>query len=622
MWSFIIPVIVLTTSNVVRMENNTAFPPLFPALLNVFFRAVGETYQTTRDEPGAHNIEYDFIIVGAGSAGSVVASRLTEVLKWKVLLIEAGQEEHFIMDIPLAANMLQFTEANWKYKTMPSNEYCLGHVNKQCNFPRGKVMGGSSVLNYMIYTRGHKKDYDTWFDAGNIGWSSDEVFKYFLKSENANMTLRDTKFHKEGGLLTVSDIPYKSNAATAFVQAGKELGYPIRDINGENQIGFNYLQVTMSNGLRYSTNKAFLYPASRRSNLHVTKKSQATRILFDKTGHKAIGVEYYRGDIKYKAFARKEVIISGGAINSPHLLMLSGIGPKNHLTSKGIKVIQDSPVGQNLMDHVALGGLTFIMNDTNSIKTERLLSDPMALYNFMRNRVGPITIPGGTEAIAFIDLSQPENPKGYPDLELLFINGAVSSDVTLKQSFGITDKIYNKVYKNTENENTYMVFPMIVRPKSKGFIELKDRNPFRYPAIIPNYFSDENDLDIIVKGVRLCQKLSNTKSLQSINAKLWDTPMPGCEAHKFDSDEYWKCAARQLTFTVYHLAGTCKMGPLGDPTAVVDPRLRVQGIEGLRVIDASIMPEIPTAHTNAPTIMIAEKGSDMIKEDWGIPIRV
>lgn len=374
----------------------------------------------------------------------------------------------------------------------------------------------------------------------------------------------------------------------------------------------------MKDGLRYSTNVAFLNPIRKRNNLHVKKNSQVTRILFDNTGRRAIGVEYYRGKKKYKVFARKEVIISGGAINSPQLLMLSGIGPKDHLISKGIKVLGDLPVGRNLMDHVALGGLTFIVNDTNSITTEKIVQNPNILHNYLKHHTGPISIPGGTEAIAFFDLKHPNDPNGHPDLELLFINGAVSSDTTVKKSFGIDNDLYNSVYKETENKNTYMIFPMVMRPKSKGWIELKDRNPFRYPAIHPNYFADEHDLDILVAGVRICEQLSKTNSMKRVNAKLWDTPIPGCKHFLFNSDNYWKCAARHLSFTVYHLSGTCKMGPIGDPTAVVDPRLKVQGFQGLRVIDASIMPEVPAAHTNAPTIMIAEKGSDLIKEDWGI----
>lgn len=376
----------------------------------------------------------------------------------------------------------------------------------------------------------------------------------------------------------------------------------------------------MKNGLRHSTNVAFIYPVLKRKNLHIRKNSQVTRILFDESGRKAIGVEYYKKKKKFRVLARKEVIISGGAINSPQLLMLSGIGPKNHLISKGIQVLRDLPVGRNLMDHVALGALTFIVNDTSTINRAKILDNANILHDFFKNRKGPLTIPGGTEALAFFDLKHPNNDDGHPDLELLFINGALGSDETIRKNFGVSDMVYNSVFKKTEQKNAYMIFPMIMRPKSKGWIELKDRNPFRYPAIYPNYFSVESDLDIIVAGVRISQQLLKTNAMKRINAKLWDAPILGCKHFTFDSDDYWKCAARHLPFTIYHLSGTCKMGPFGDPTAVVDPSLRVQGIEGLRVIDASIMPEIPAAHTNAPTIMIAEKGSDLIKEAWGITI--
>lgn len=455
-----------------------------------------------------------------------------------------------------------------------------------------------------------------------LGWSSKDVLKYFLKSEDItdNITLQDPGFHRKGGLLSIEELQYKSTLARTFINAGRELGYPHRDINGKSQIGFNFHQLTMKNGLRHSTNVAFLHPARKRKNLHVRKKSYVSRILFDKTGRKAIGVEYYRGRKKYKVFARKEVIVSGGTINSPQLLMLSGIGPRDHLTSKGINVLHDLPVGRNLMDHVALGGLLFVVNDTSSIKTTRILENANTIHEFTKYHTGPVTIPGGTEALAFFDLSLPNDERGQPDLELLFINGAVSSDETLKRNFGVSDKVYNRFFKKTEQKNVFQIFPMIMRPKSKGWIELKDRNPFRYPAIVPNYFSDKRDLDIIVAGVRLSEQLAQTDAMKRIDAKLWEIPIPGCERFQFDSDDYWKCAVRHLTFTIYHLTGTCKMGPIGDPTAVVDPRLRVHGIQGLRVIDASIMPEVVSAHTNAAVIMIGEKGSDLIKEDWGIVV--
>ncbi|CAI6364246.1 unnamed protein product [Macrosiphum euphorbiae] len=566
------------------------------------------------------DIKYDFIVVGAGSAGTVVANRLSEIYDWKVLLIEAGQDEEQFMDIPAAAGKLQARSINWKYTTVPMNNSCLCFEDHRCKFPRGKVMGGSSVLNYMIYTRGNRLDYDNWAGMGNTGWSYDDVLKYFIRSENANVSDADQGYHGQDGLLSVTDVPYRTPVAKAFVEAGSQIGLPIIDVNGEKQIGINYLQVTMKDGRRCSTNTAFLLPTKMRLNLHVKKFSTVTRIVIEKGTKKAIGVEFVSNRKKYRVFVRKEVIISGGAINSPQLLMLSGIGPKEHLKNLKIPLIQNLPVGENLMDHVALGSLSVLINDTVSLKQQRLLRDPLNLYNFLIHHNGPLTIPGGAEALAFFDLDKPGLTDGHPNLELLLVSGLYSGDESTHKLFGLKTDIYNKIYKPTEKLDGFTVFPMIMRPKSKGRIWLEDANPFHHPLIDPNYFSDETDLDVAVAGVRIFQKMLKTDAMRKLNATLFDTPLPDCVRHKFDSDAYWKCSARQISFTIYHLSGTCKMGHVGDPTAVVDPRLRVHGISGLRVIDASVMPEIPAAHINAPTIMIGEKGADMIKQDWGITI--
>jgi choline dehydrogenase len=376
----------------------------------------------------------------------------------------------------------------------------------------------------------------------------------------------------------------------------------------------------MKDGHRCSTNTAFLLPTKKRLNLHVKKQSTVTKIIIEKSTNKAIGVEFASNRKKYRVYARKEVIVSGGTINSPQLLMLSGIGPKEHLKDIKIPLIKNLPVGKNLMDHVALGSLSVLINDTISLKTQRLMSDPLTLYNFLINNNGPLTIPGGAEALAFFDLDRPGFADGHPNLELLLVSGLYSGDDLTHTLFGLKADIYNEVYKPTEKMDGFTVFPMIMRPKSKGHLWLENANPFHYPLIDPNYFADETDLDVAVAGVRIFQQMLKTNAMKKLNATLFDTPLPGCARHKFDSDAYWKCSARQISFTIYHLSGTCKMGPVGDPTAVVDPRLRVHGVKGLRVIDASIMPEVPAAHINAPTIMIGEKGADMIKEDWGIRI--
>jgi len=372
----------------------------------------------------------------------------------------------------------------------------------------------------------------------------------------------------------------------------------------------------MKNGRRWSTNTAFLFPAKKRPNLHVKKQSMVTRILIDQLSNKAIGVEFVSNGKKHRVFVRKEVIVSGGAINTPQLLMLSGIGPKQHLADIQIPLVKDLPVGENLMDHVSLGSLVVTINESISIRPKNSLEDPDAINDYLRYGGGLNTVPGGAEALAFFDVDRPWSRDGHPNLELLLISGTYSADKTMPKLCGLRDDLYDAVYRATEAMDGFTVFPMVMRPKSRGRVWLRDANPFHHPLIDPNYFADDADLDVIVAGVRLFQQMLRTGPMRSLNATILETPLPGCAKHVFDTDAYWKCAARQISFTIYHLSGTCKMGPATDPTAVVDPRLRVHGVSGLRVVDASIMPEIPAAHTNAPTIMIAEKASDMIKEDW------
>ncbi|XP_053671520.1 glucose dehydrogenase [FAD, quinone]-like [Anopheles nili] len=561
--------------------------------------------------------EYDFVIVGAGSAGSVLANRLSEVPDWRVLLIEAGPGENLLMDIPMAAHYLQNFNINWDYRTKPSDQYCLAFKNNQCRFPRGKVMGGSSVLNYMIYTRGNRRDFDAWAANGNPGWSYEEVLPYFKKLERSVVPDAHPEYAGRSGPVTISYPNFRSDVAQAFVKAAIEEGAPYVDYNGPSQIGISYIQSTTKNGKRDSTNAAYLYELHNRTNLHVKKNAQVTRIAIDRTTGQATGVRFYHAGRYYKVRARREVIVSAGAIGSPHLLMLSGIGPAGHLRTNGIKPIVDLPVGLNFQDHTAAGGITFLVNNTQTLTFNNVLR----LDNFMKyqyEKRGPLTSIGGCETIAFYDSERPGDRNGWPDYELLQIGGTIAADPTYEVNFNYKPSTFQSLYGEMRRRNYhgYTVFPLILRPRSKGRISLNSSNPFRYPIIEPNYFTDPYDLEISVRAIRKAIELSRTVAMQRYNARLLETPMPGCEQFRYDSDDYWKCFSRHATFTIYHHVGTCKMGPRKDPTAVVDARLRVHGIKGLRVIDASIMPDVPAGHTNAPTIMIAEKGADMIKEDW------
>ncbi|XP_022186318.2 glucose dehydrogenase [FAD, quinone] [Nilaparvata lugens] len=532
----------LIVSGLLAFVTCADYPPLTESVLKFMMEGIS-MMNTEPKEVRTVLREYDFVIVGAGSAGCTVANRLSEVPEWKVLLLEAGREENYLMDIPLVANMLQFSDANWKYKTIPSKNYCQGMVNHQCNIPRGKVMGGSSVLNYMIYTRGHRLDYDQWASAGNRGWGYDEVLHYFMKSEDMQIPgiMNDKEHHSRGGYLTITHPPFRTKLARAFVKAGVELGNDEVDYNGATQTGFSYLQVTMRNGSRWSTSRAFLHPISYRKNLHIKKRSQVTKILIDSNTKRAYGVEYIRNNRKYIVTARKEVILSAGAINSPQLLMVSGVGPAQHLKNLGINVIKDLPVGYNLQDHVALGGLTFLVNDTASLKIERILNDPNVLNNYIQYHQSWLSIPGGTEAIAFYDLQKPNDKDGHPDLELLFIAGTLTAEPTLQKNFGISDEVMKAMFIGYEKRDGFMVFPMVMRPKSRGRVMLRDKNPLHSPLIDMGYFSNPEDLDILVGGVRKCQELVKTKAMKRLNAQILPTVIPGCSNIKYDSDEYWKC---------------------------------------------------------------------------------
>lgn len=604
--------LLVVVSNVLS-ANCTTVSPL--NMLLKFLEKGEETLKLELPDQTRLRSEYDFIVVGAGSAGCTVANRLSENPNWNVLLIEAGQNENLFMDIPMVVHYLQSYKINWGYKTEKSDKFCLGMKNNQCNWPRGKVMGGSSVLNYMVYTRGNRRDYDNWAALGNDGWDFRNVSQYFRKLENNLVPNITPGYHGRNGPVTISNIEFKSSSAKAFVEAGIEKGFSYVDYNGPEQIGFSFVQSTVANGTRQSTNFAYLYPISGRKNLHVKKGSQVTKLLIDDAKN-VYGVKFQSHGQTITVKASKEVILSAGAINTPQILMLSGIGPSKHLKEIGIETVVNSAVGYNLMDHTAPGALTFTVNVT-TLK-HSVLYDIRNIMRYTDQSTGPLTSPGGVEAIAFFDTEHPNDPDGHPDLEFLQLGGSINADPIFKQNFGIRDDFYDEMFNGIGLErNTFMVFPMVLRPKSRGRIKLRSSNPFDYPIILPNYFSDPYDVKISISGIRKMIDLLDTEALRKLDAKLLKTLIPGCKHYAPDSDEYWECYTRHLTFTIYHHCGTARMGPKNDRRAVVDPTLKVYGVKGLRVADASVMPVIIAGHTNAPTIMIGEKAADMIKASWG-----
>ena len=411
-----------------------------------------------------------------------------------------------------------------------------------------------------------------------------------------------SNFHQKGGYLSVERFPYESPNEKIIINALKEIGVKELDINADDQIGVMRLQMTSQNGERRSANKAFIEPIKDRENLFIETHAHVLKIIIDPETKTATGVQYtstITGETKTIS-AKKEVIVSAGAVNTPKLLMLSGIGPKKELKKHGINVIKSLKVGHNLQDHAAMGGLFIILS--NKTKCDKSPKDREKDYsNYMAHKNGPYASIGSASISAFHKTNS-TNTQNVPDIQFIF------TGINLKK---------HKMASNLAYYDGINICPILLHPKSRGYILLNNSEPITgAPLIYPGYFKEDDDIQIMLQGLRLGLKLFNTTTFKDNGFKLLEYPFPPCTADKYDSDDYWICMIRQRTKTTYHPVGTCKMGPKEDPEAVVDPNLLVYGVNGLRVVDASIMPNIVRGNTNAPTIMIAEKASDMIKEKW------
>lgn len=575
----------------------------------------GPNYSTTTGSPLL--LEYDFIVIGAGTAGCVLANRLSANPMWTVLLLEAGPEETTIMDVPLFVHLLQTSDqVNWKYRTEPApGQYCLAMENGRCNWPRGKVMGGSSVLNYMVYTRGNRWDYNNWAALGNEGWSYDDVRPYFERVERVGA--KNAQIAQ--GEVPIAELEFHSIMGEAYVDGMQQLGLErVADYNGDRQSGVSYVKTTIDRGMRVSSNRAYVEPIRTRPNLHIQANTLVHRVIIGTSDRRARAVDVTHLGVRSQINARKEVIISAGAINSPQLLMLSGIGPPDHLRSVHIEPIVVLPgVGRNLMDHVSPGNIHFTINDTNTPTRNIQTATPWLQY--MSNGSGPIALPGCLEALAFYETANVTRTDTLPDMEMLLVSAALYDSPDAHQNIGLRMKHYMQLYWSAVSLNlpALSIGAYVLRPRSRGHIELRDNLATSHPIITPNYFADPDDMRRTIAAIRQILALEETAAFRRINATAIRSTVDQCWGLEYDTDEYWECYVRHVTYTVYHYSGTCKMGPANDAHAVVDERLRVRGgVRALRVVDASVFPQIVSGHTNAAVYMVAEKAAAMIAEDW------
>jgi choline dehydrogenase-like flavoprotein len=531
---------------------------------------------------------YDYVIVGAGSAGCALAARLTEDAAVRVLILEAGGRDiNPLISIPLGmGKMHQYNMHDWHYETDPEP----GLNNRTIEATRGKVLGGSSSVNVMAYTRGNSGDYDRWARDGASGWSYSDVLPYFRKCESWEGG--ESEFRGGNGPVGTQYAKTTDPLFPAWIEAGKQAGFPeVKDYNAADQVGFGRSQYTIRDGRRSSSARAFLHPSEKRPNLTVVTGAQATRVLFD--GLRATGVEYRKAGQLVTAHAEREVILSGGAFNSPQVLMLSGIGPADHLVEMGIRPLVDNPsVGENLQDHICV--IIRWQRLTPGIFHQQMRFDRMAAAMLQAYFLGtgPGTIvPGGLHAFIKTDPAQP-----VPNIEFMFS--------TVPPETGLWFPGVAPAYPDG-----YSIRPCVLHPRSRGRVRLRSGDPTDKIRIQYNFFSDPDDLALLRTGFKIARDVGNQPALSPYRGTEMS---PGPDVN---TDDEIDAFIRRTALTAHHPAGTCRMG--SDPESVLDPELRVRGVENLRVVDAAAMPDLVSAHINACVLMMGEKAADLIRYGAG-----
>ncbi|KAL1502268.1 hypothetical protein ABEB36_007434 [Hypothenemus hampei] len=591
---------------------------LFMGLLDSFITRkcdISEICQRVRPRTIPDN-EYDFIVIGGGSGGSTAAGKLAQVKGWKVLLIEAGGDEPPGSQIPsMVVNYFGHPYMDWNYHTESEPVACQGYPEKRCTWPRGKVLGGCSVINGMMYTRGTPRDYEKWVEAGNPGWSYEDVLPVFKRFEDNKEIgdLVDARYHGVNGPLTTSRFRHQPVMAYDILKAAEEIGEKVtHDLNGEQYTGFTIAQSNTRDGVRLSSARAYVRPQRNNPNFHLMLNSTASKILLSNTNgaKRATGVELIYNDKTYTVRARKEVILAAGALNTPQVLLLSGIGPKSELKAVNIEQKHDLPgVGRNLQNHVAfyMGYKLKKWPSTNDL-------DWSSALDYILYKEGPMSSTGLSQVTARIN-SPHADPSGRdPDLQIFFAGFTANCAAT-----GTVGDPEDPEHPDNPKEFTFS--PVTLHPKSKGYVGLKSDNPLEAPKMVANYLTEEDDVKVLVAGIRIIQRLANSSVMQDKYGMTPDNEEYGdcAKKHGYDTDAFWSCAVKYYTGPENHQASSCKMGPRSDPTAVVDHKLLVHGLSNVRIMDASAIPILVSGNTHATIVMMAERGVDFIKEKWLAP---
>lgn len=566
--------------------------------------------------PVAHPLDFDYVVVGGGLAGCVVASRLTEDPDTTVLLLEAGGEGNVLTRLPIGTFYLWDSAFDWQYRSV-EQQFSAQYLNDRViKLPAGKILGGGSMLNTLLWVRGTKYDYERWSEMGIKGWSYEENLPYYIKTESVNIrSLQGSPRRGYSGPVIINYNAYQSEVAQAIIDAGGDLrGYKTDvDYNDGHRLGFSRAQSDILYGMRYDSARAYIDPIREtRSNLFVLTNAMATKVLFE--NKRAIGVSFVKSGKEETAFARKEVIVAAGGIGSPKLLLLSGVGPADHLKDMGIEQIHELPVGKNLHDHVGSLATTWTLRGNQLFDYARA---------FVPNNVSSASPYAGFSNMidwtAFVNTRNgPDDPNDYPDIQFMGVEIGTQTDMGGWgwRDFNIRKDVWEETFGRFyfKSSPTVLILTILLDYKTTGEVRLRSKDPNDNPVIDMQYLSDPEERATLMRGVLFARDLFASQEMAKFSPRFLNVPLRNC-SHPNDAndDNYLECLVMGFPTTIFHYSSTMRMGTEGDPQAVVDPELRIQGMFGVRVVDTSVLPRLGSGNPQATNYMVAEKAADIIR---------